>query len=83
MSPDAHDPEYGLRSLRYSGASGYHLRSNVESAISAVKRKFGDSVRSKCDIAMKNEVLAKLGCHNIVCVIHEMHESGVDPTFWA
>jgi transposase len=61
----------------------YHLRSNVESTFSAVKRKFGDSCRSKCDVAMKNEVLAKLVCHNIVCVIHEMHESGVDPTFWA
>lgn len=61
----------------------YHLRSNVESTFSAIKRKFGDSVRSKCDVAMKNEVLAKLVCHNIVCVIHEMHESGVDPTFWA
>ncbi|HUQ71978.1 MAG TPA: transposase [Planctomycetaceae bacterium] len=61
----------------------YHVRSNVESTFSAVKRKFGDSVRSKSDVAMKNEVLAKLVCHNICCIIHEMHESGVDPTFWA
>jgi transposase len=60
----------------------YHLRSNVESTFSAVKRKFGDGVRSKLDVAMKNEVLAKLVCHNICCVIQEMHESGVDPTFW-
>lgn len=63
--------------------SRYHQRSNVESTFSMIKRKFGDGVRSKMDIAMKNEVLAKLVCHNIVCVIHEMHESGVDPTFWA
>ena len=61
----------------------YHVRSNVESTFSAVKRKFGDSVRSKSEVAMKNEVLAKLVCHNICCVIQEMHESGVDPTFWA
>lgn len=61
----------------------YHQRSNVESTFSMIKRKFGDSVRSKCDVAMKNEVLAKLLCHNIVCVIHEMHESGIDPAFWA
>lgn len=61
----------------------YHLRSNVESTFSMIKRKFGDACRSKCDVAMKNEVLAKLVCHNIVCLIHEMHESGVDPTFWA
>lgn len=63
-------------------AARYHLRSNVESVFSAVKRKFGDSVRSKTDIAMKNEVLAKLVCHNICCIIQEMHESGIDPTFW-
>jgi transposase len=63
--------------------SRYHVRSNVESCFSMIKRKFGDGVRSKLDIAMKNEVLAKLVCHNICCVIQEMHESGVDPTFWA
>jgi transposase len=40
--------------------SRYHLRSNVESAFSAIKRKLGDSVRSRTDVAMKNEVLAKL-----------------------
>ena len=43
----------------------YHRRSNVESVFSAVKRVFGDSVRSKNVTAMKNEVLAKLVCHNI------------------
>lgn len=59
----------------------YHLRSNVESVFSAVKRKFGDSVRSKLDVAMKNEVLAKFVCHNICVLIQEMHESGIDPSF--
>jgi transposase len=59
----------------------YHLRSNVESTFSAIKRKFGDAVRSKTDIAIKNEVLAKIVCHNLVVVIHEMHELGIDPTF--
>ena len=34
----------------------YHQRSNVESTFSMIKRKFGDSVRSKGDTAMKNEV---------------------------
>src|SRR5262249_36500813 len=37
----------------------YHKRSLVESVFSAVKRKFGDSVRSKTPAAMTNEVLAK------------------------
>ena len=47
----------------------------------AVMRKFGDTVRSKTDTTIKNEVLAKILCHNVVVVIHEMHELGIDPTF--
>jgi transposase len=61
--------------------SRYHVRSNVESTFSMIKRKFGDSLRSKTDVAMRNETLAKIVCHNICCVIQEMHESGIDPTF--
>lgn len=64
-------------------AAHYHKRSNVESTFSMVKRKFGDSVRSKTDRAMKNEVLAKLVCHNVVCLIHETHELGIQPAFWS
>jgi transposase len=60
----------------------YHKRSNVESTFSMIKAKFGDSVRSKTDTAMKNEVLAKIVCHNIVCVIHELYEAGLEPQFW-
>ena len=56
----------------------YHQRSNVESTFSAVKRKFGDSVRSKTPTAMNNEVLAKLICHNVVVCIHEAYELKID-----
>lgn len=59
----------------------YHQRSNVESTFSMIKRKFGDAVRSKTDTAIKNEVLAKVVCHNLVVVIHEMHELGINPGF--
>ena len=59
----------------------YHRRSNIESAFSSVKRKFGDSVRSKTPTAMKNEVLAKLVCHNISQLIHLMYELGIDLNF--
>src|SRR5215213_6859649 len=52
----------------------YHQRSNVESAFSMIKRKFGDAVRSKTATAMANEVLAKVVCHNVVCCIHAVHE---------
>jgi len=59
----------------------YHLRSNVESTISTVKRKFGDSVRSKTDVAMRNEVLAKFVCHNVCCVIQSAYEFGIEANF--
>lgn len=62
------------RGLRY-----YHKRSNVESSFSALKRKFGEALRSKTDLAKKNELLAKVVCHNITCVIHEMYALGIDP----
>ncbi len=52
----------------------YHQRSNVESTFSAVKRKFGDAVRSKTDAAQKNEVLCKLVCHNLTCLIAAIYE---------
>src|SRR5205807_5703939 len=61
----------------------YHKRSNAESTFSMIKRKFGDFLRSKTDVAMVNESLCKVLCHNIVVLIHEMHELGIDPVFWA
>jgi transposase len=60
----------------------YHQRSNVESTFSMMKRKFGDSLRSKTDVAMVNESLCKILCHNLVVLIHEMCELGIDPVFW-
>lgn len=60
----------------------YHQRSNVESTFSMMKRKFGDSLRSKTDVAMVNESLCKILCHNLVVLIHEMCELGIEPMFW-
>jgi len=60
----------------------YHKRSNVESTFSAVKRKFGDSVISKTDTAMVNEVLCKFLCHNLTCLIQEQETLGITPIFW-
>jgi hypothetical protein len=31
---------------------------------------------------MVNEVLAKLVCFNLTCVIHEWYELGIDPNDW-
>jgi transposase len=59
----------------------YHKRSNVETTFSMIKAKFRDHVRSKTDDAMTNEVLCKILCHNICCLIQESHELGVDINF--
>lgn len=59
--------------------ASYHKRSNVETTFHMIKAKFGDSVRSKTDVAMVNEVLAKLVCHNICCLIQSFYELGIDP----
>ena len=48
-----------------------------------IKAKFGDCVRSKTDVAMKNEALCKILCHNICCLISAMHELGIQPDFAA
>jgi transposase len=61
----------------------YHKRSNIESTFSMMKRKFGDGLRSKSEVAMVNETLCKVICHNLVVLIHEMYELGIDPVFWA
>lgn len=59
----------------------YHKRSNVESTFSMMKRKFRDSLRSKTDVAMVNETLCKVLCHNLVVLIHEMRELGIENNF--
>jgi hypothetical protein len=41
--------------------------------------KFGNGVRSKLEIATKNEVLAEWLCHNLCCVIQSMHAFGIHP----
>jgi transposase len=60
----------------------YHRRSLVESAFSMIKRKFGDAVRAKTDVAMRKEALAKILCHNICCLISAWYELKIDPSNW-
>lgn len=57
----------------------YHARSNIESSFNMIKAKFNDLLKSKTYTAQKNELLLKVLCHNIVCVIHETNELGVIP----
>ena len=46
-----------------------------------IKAKFGDLVRSKLDIAMKNEALCKILCHNICCLISAFYELKIEANF--
>ncbi len=49
----------------------------------SIKTKFGDAVRSRTKLAMKNEVLCKILCHNLCVLIGAMHELGIQPDFAA
>lgn len=66
-----------ISNITYAGPA-----SNVESTFSAVKRKFGDSVRSRNDAAMVNEVLCKFVAHNLCCLIMEQETLGIIPILW-
>lgn len=59
----------------------YHRRSNVEATFSMIKRKFGDRVRGKTETARVNEVLCKVLCHNICCLIQSIYELGIEVDF--
>jgi len=59
----------------------YHKRSNIESTNAAIKRKFGETLKSKNEIAQVNELLAKIIAYNLTVVIHEMYENGINPEF--
>ncbi len=59
----------------------YHQRSNVESTFNMIKMKFGDKLKSKKFVAQRNELLCKFIAHNIVVLIHEIHELNIKPEF--
>lgn len=59
----------------------YHRRSNVETVVHMIKSKFGAAVRSKHAVAQANEILAKLVCHNLTCIVHAVNEFGIDVDF--
>lgn len=61
----------------------YHKRSNVESTNSMIKARFGSKLVSKTERAQINELLCKVLCHNICCLIQSMYELGLKPKFYA
>lgn len=59
----------------------YHLRSNVESTFSALKRKFGAKLYMKNFNAQVNEIYIKCICYNITVLIRFLFEMNVDIDF--
>ena len=59
----------------------YHSRSNIEATNAAIKRKFGENLKSKNPTAQVNELSAKIVAYNLTVVIHEMYENGINPDF--
>lgn len=59
----------------------YHKRSNIEATNAAIKRKFGETLKSKNPTVQVNELLAKIVAYNLTVVIHEMYENGINPDF--
>lgn len=59
----------------------YNRRSNVESTMWMLKSKFGGSVRSRLPTAQVNEVLCKVLCHNLTCIVHAIAEFGINVDF--
>ncbi|MGA9017886.1 MAG: transposase [Candidatus Cybelea sp.] len=53
----------------------YHKRSNVETTFAMIKAKFGSYVRSRTLTAQINEVLCKVLCHNLCCLVHASYEA--------
>ncbi len=59
----------------------YHKRSNIESAFSMIKRRFGNNVKCKKEISQDNEILAKILAHNICVLVQEIFLNKIDINF--
>lgn len=71
----------GFRDRSEEAAKKYHRRSNVESTISAKKRKFGSFVRSKEDISKENEETLSWVAYNFTILGRALYEYGIMPEF--
>jgi len=56
----------------------YNKRSNVETSFMALKRKFGDTLKAKNPVSQANELLCKVVAYNVVTLVHEYHELGLE-----
>ena len=73
-----------VRPFSLAGATRQgHEHSLSESTFNMIKAKFGGRIRCKIETAQVNELLCKVLCHNICCLIQSFFELGVEPTFEA
>jgi transposase/ribosomal protein L37AE/L43A len=56
----------------------YHKRSNVETCFHMIKQKFGKELTTKSFESQKNELLLKILCHNICCLIQEYFTRNIE-----
>lgn len=56
----------------------YHQRSNVETVAFMIKAQFGDSLAARSKTGQQNELLAKVLCHNLACLVMAAAEFGLD-----
>jgi len=59
----------------------YHLRSNAESGFFMIKQRFGDVTMMRSETGSKNDILAKILCHNLCVLIQEIFLIGLDFNF--
>lgn len=59
----------------------YHKRSNAENVFAMIKRKLGMKLKNEKSLSQKNEILLKCLAHNIIVLIHEMFELGIEIDF--
>ena len=63
-------------------AAVYNKRQNVEATFSGLKRKFGDTLRSRTTAAQTNEIYVRATCWNLSVLVHSIHELEIEPQFW-
>jgi hypothetical protein len=73
-------------SRRFSGSGWCDMNADSREAhFSQKTREMGHPWCRDLEVAhppMVNETLCKILCHNLVVLIHEMCELGIDPVFW-
>ena len=60
--------------------SHYSRRSNAESTMQSIKRRFGSMVRARTHVGQTNELYCKVIAHNLDVLAYAMYDRGIDPT---